>query len=259
MFRKIALAFSLLALALGISATAVRAQSTPEVKEKPAMYTYASIWTIPRANWAEMAVADANDTDTMAKALASGAIVAYGHDTALVHTADGPTHDEFWSSMSMAGLLSLLDQFYKNGSAASPVLSSATKHYDEILVSRYYNWTPGSCKGCYTHGGFYKLKEDAPNDALETLSKSLFVPLFEKLLADGTIKEYEIDTQAIHTSAPGSFAIFYITPTAEGLDKVNDAIRDAGKNNPLLSPALGSMLDSTGHRDELTRTDATYK
>jgi hypothetical protein len=48
-FRKIALAFSLLALALGISATAVRAQSTPEVKEKPAMYTYASIWTIPRA------------------------------------------------------------------------------------------------------------------------------------------------------------------------------------------------------------------
>jgi hypothetical protein len=258
-FRKLALAFSLLALALGISATAVRAQSTPEVKEKPPMYTYVSIWTIPRANWAEMAVANASDTDTMAKALASGAIVAYGHDTALVHTVDGPTHDEFWSSMSMAGLLSLLDQFYKNGSAANPVLSSATKHYDEILVSRYYNWTSGSCKGCYTHGGFYKLKEDAPNDAVETLSKSLFVPLFEKLLADGTIKEYEIDVQAIHTSAPGSFAIFYITPTAEGLDKVNDAIRDAGKNNPLLSPALGSMLDSTGHRDELTRTDATYK
>jgi hypothetical protein len=257
--RKLALAFSLLAVALGISATALRAQSTPEVKEKPPMYTYASVWTIPRAQWGEMAKSDAADTDTMAKALASGAIVAYGHDTALVHTADGPTHDEFWSSMSMAGLLSLLEQFYKNGSAASPVLSSATKHYDEILVSRFYNWTSGSCKGCYTHGGFYKLKEDAPNDTVETLSKSLFVPLFEKLLADGTIKEYEIDIQAIHTSAPGSFAIFYITPTAEGLDKVNDAIRDAGKNNPLLSPALGSMLDSTGHRDELTRTDATYK
>jgi hypothetical protein len=258
-FRKLALAFSLLALALGISATPVRAQSAPEVKEKPPMYSYVSIWSIPRAQWADMEKANAGDTDTMNKALASGAIVAYGHDTALVHTADGPTHDEYWSSMSMAGLLSLLEQFYKNGSAVSPVLANSTKHYDEILVSRYYNWAPGACKGCYTHGGFYKLKADAPNDAVDTLSKTLFVPLFEKLLADGAIKEYEIDTQAIHTEAPGTFSVFYITPNAEGLDKVNDAIRDAGKNNPLLSPALGSILDSTGHRDELTRTDATYK
>jgi hypothetical protein len=258
-FRKLALAFSLLALALGISATAVRAQSTPEVKEKPPMYSYVSIWTIPRAQWADMEKSNVADNDTMAKALASGAIVAYGHDTSLVHTEDGPTHDEFWSSMSMAGLLSLLEQFYKNGSAVTPVLATSTKHYDEILVSRFYNWAPGPCKGCYTHGGFYKLKADAPNDAVDTLSKTLFVPLFEKLLADGAIKEYEIDTQAIHTNAPGSFSIFYITPTAEGLDKVNDAIRAAGKANPLLSPALESMLDSTGHRDELTRTDATYK
>jgi hypothetical protein len=257
--RKLALVFSLLALALGISATAVRAQSTPEVKEKPPMYTYASVWTIPRAQWAEMEKSDAADNETMAKALASGAIVAYGHDTNLVHTEDGPTHDEFWSSMSMAGLLSLLDQFYKNGSTVSPVLANSTKHFDEILVSRYYNWTPGSCKGCYTHGGFYKLKADAPDNAVETLSKTVFVPLFEKLLAEGAIKEYEVDTQAIHTHAPGTFSLFYITPNAEGLDKVNDAIRDAGKNNPLLSPALETMLDSTGHRDELTRTDATYK
>jgi len=79
------------------------------------------------------------------------------------------------------------------------------------------------------------------------------------LLAAGAIKEYEIDTQAIHTSAPGSFAVFYITPNAEGLDKVDDAITDVVKNNPLISPAVGSILDSTGHRDELTRTDATYK
>ena len=259
MFRKLALAFSLLALALGIWATALSAQSTTEVKEKPPMYSYVSIWNIPRAQWGEMEKANAGDTDAMAKALASGAIVAYGHDTALVHTADGPTHDEYWSSMSMAGLLSLLEQFYKNGSAVSPVLAASTKHFDEILVSRYYNWTSGSCKGCYTHGGFYKLKADAPNDAVDTLSKNLFVPLFEKLLAAGAIKEYEIDTQAIHTSEPGTFSVFYITPTADGLDKVNDAIRDTTKNNPLISPAIGSMLDSTGHRDELTRTDATYK
>ncbi|HEY0701741.1 MAG TPA: hypothetical protein VGD60_03145 [Candidatus Acidoferrales bacterium] len=258
MLRKLAFTCTLLTLALGFAA-GVRAQSTTEVKEKPPMYTYASVWNIPRAQWGEMEKTDAADNETMGKALASGTIVGYGHDTALVHRADGPTHDQFWSAMSMAGLMNVLEQFYKNGSASNPVLSSATKHYDEILVSRYYNWTPGTCKGCYTHGGFYKLKADAPNDALETLSKNIFVPLFEKLLADGAIKEYEIDTQAIHTESPDTFSIFYITPNAEGLDKVNEAIRVATKANPLMGASIGPMLDSSAHRDELTRTDATYK
>jgi hypothetical protein len=37
-------------------------------------------------------------------------------------------------------------------------------------------------------------------NAVETLSKNVAVPLLEKLLADPTIHEYEIDTQAIHTA-----------------------------------------------------------
>jgi hypothetical protein len=81
----------------------------------------------------------------------------------------------------------------------------------------------------------------------------------DKLLADGTIVEYEVDTEAIHTQAPGMFWIFYITPTAEGLDKVSAAIRETLKANPLSGPAFGSMMDDTAHRDFLARTNATYK
>jgi len=84
----------------------------------------------------------------------------------------------------MAGLLNVLDQFQKSGSSVSPVLSSATKHMDSIYMSRYYNWRSGSAKDAYTHVAYYRLKADAPVDALDTLSKNLFVPLFEKLLAD---------------------------------------------------------------------------
>jgi len=51
----------------------------------------------------------------------------------------------------------------------------------------------------------YKLKPDVPEHAIETLSKSFMVPLLEKLLADGSLIEYEIDTEAIHTEAPGTF------------------------------------------------------
>jgi len=87
----------------------------------------------------------------------------------------------------------------------------------------------------------------------------MIVPLMEKMLADGSIHEYEIDTEAIHTEAPGTFWIFYLAANAEGLDKVNDALRETLKANPLSGPAFGSMVDFSEHRDFLARTSATYK
>jgi len=239
-------------------AVPARAQMS-EGKEKPPMYSYVSFWNIPRAQWAEMAKSDEADRAILDKAVASGTLVGYGYDVNLVHQADGPTHDEWWSAMSMAGLLNVLEQFYKSGSTASPVLGSATKHWDGIYVSRHYNWHPGLWKGAYTHGSYYKLKADAPENAVETLSKGLLVPFFEKLLADGTIHEYEVDTEAIHTEAPGAFWIFYLAPNAESLDKVNAALFETLKTNPLVGPAFGSMIDFTAHRDYLVRTNATYK
>jgi hypothetical protein len=128
-----------------------------------------------------------------------------------------------------------------------------------VFVSRFYNWKSGSWKGVYTHGASYKLKSDAPDDAVETLSKGFIVPLLEKLLADGTINEYEVDVEAIHTEAPGTFWIFYISPTAEGVDKVTAALGEALKAHPLTGSAIGSMVDFTAHRDLLARSNVTYK
>ena len=230
-----------------------------EVKEKPPMYSYVSNWAIPRAQWGEMEKSYAADQKILDKAMASGTIVAYGNDVNLVHRPDGYTHDDWWSSMTMAGLLNVLDQFYKSGSATSPVLLTATKHEDIVLVSRFYNWRSGTMKDGYTHASSYKLKPDAPDEAVAILSKNLIVPMMEKLLADGTITEYEVDTEAIHTEAPGTFWVVYLSPNAEGLDKVNAALRDTLKANPLDSPAFGSMVDFPPHRDELARSNATYK
>jgi hypothetical protein len=232
---------------------------TPEIKEKPPMYSYVGDWAIPRAQWAEMEKSYAADQGILDKAIASGTLVAYGNDTNLVHQTEGMTHDDWWSSMSMAGLLNVLEQFYKSGNSTTGVLTSATKHSDIIFVSRYYNYHPGSWKGVYTHVSTYKLKTDAPDDALEIIAKNIVGPVLEKLLADGAIHEWEIDTEAIHTQAPGTIWVVYIAANAEGLDKANAAIREAQKANPLRGPTFGSMMDYTAHRDELARTDATYK
>ena len=249
----------LCALALAAFWAAPVCAQMAEVKEKPPMYTYVGQWNIPRAQWAEMEKANAASRIILEKDIATGTIGGFGFDMNLVHQPDGPTHDEWWSAMSMAGLLNVLDQFYKSGSATSPVLASATKHWDNIYVSRYYNWHSGSWKGIYTHGGYFKLKPDAPDDAIEVLSKNLFVPLMEKLLADGAIHEYEIDTEVVHTEAPGSFWIFYLAANAEGLDKARAALQASMKSNPLGGPAMGAMVDYSAHRDVLVRTDATYK
>ncbi len=230
-----------------------------EVKDKPRMYTYVAFWAIPRAQWADYAKQAASDDKMMQKAIADGGIVGYGDDTNLIHQPDGFTHDSWFSSMSEAGLLNLLDQFYKNGSATSAVDISATRHADGMFVTRYYNWHSGSWKGLYSEASMYTLKKDAPDDAYDLLCKNLFVPLFEKLLADGTIVEYEVDTEAIHTQAPGTFWIDYIATNAEGLDKVNAAVREAQKTDRLGVAAFASMMDYKEHRDYLSRTDAAYK
>jgi hypothetical protein len=255
MWIRVAGVFALAMMALW--ATPARAQEGP--KAKPPMYSYVGNWNIPRAQWGEMEKNTAADETVLAKALADGTIVGYGDDTSLVHRLDGSTHDQWWSAMSMAGVLNVLGQFYKSGSATSPVLASATKHWDNIFVSRYYNWHSGPHKGAYTRVASYKLKADAPADAIDTLSKNLFVPFLEKLLAGGTILEYEIDTEAIHTESAQMFWIVFIAPNAEALDKYNAAFLDVQKANPLGGPAFSSMVNFTEHRDDLDRTNATYK
>ncbi|HUV69359.1 MAG TPA: hypothetical protein VMW15_06830 [Terracidiphilus sp.] len=245
-------------LMLATCATPSGAQTT-EVKEKPPMYSYVANWQIPRAHWAEMEAFNAAHQAIMDKALADGTLVGYGNDENRVHQPDTETHDTWWSSMSMAGLMKVLDQQMASGNAAPSVLDTATKHWDSIYLSRYYNWKSGAYKGGYVHVSVYKVKADAPDDAVATLSKNLIVPLMEKMLADGAIVEYEVDEQAIHTSAPGTFVLVYVTPTAEGLDKVSAGLMAAVKAQPLAGPAFGSMTDDSGHRDELEKGDGVFK
>jgi hypothetical protein len=248
---------SLLTTAL-LHGSPAQAQST-EKHEKERLYSYIANWQVPRAKWAEYEKPVPANQKVLDQGLADGTLVGYGDDISLVHSADGFTHDSFWMSHSLAGLLKTLDAFEKLPATTGGVMASVTKHADLIFVSRHYDWKPGTYKDAYTHGSSYLLKPTAPDDAVDMLSKNIFEPLLQKLLADGTIVEYEVDVESIHTESPDNFWIFYITPTAEGLDKVNAALRDAVKANSLIGPSLDSMVDYTPHRDELDRTNATFK
>jgi hypothetical protein len=191
--------------------------------------------------------------------MADGTLIGAGNDRSLIHSVDGATHDEWWSSNSLAGLMNVLDRFYQDPNVTSPVLNGSLKHWDDIYVSHHYNYKPGAFTGAYTYAAMYKLKDSAPDDAVDQLADNLVAPLMEKLLANGTIIEYEIDTQAIHSDAPGAFWIVFICPSADGLDKFNAALRDSLMSNPLKISAFNSMVDYSQHRDYLARTSGSYK
>jgi hypothetical protein len=241
-----------------MSAVPSGAQAT-EVKEKPPMYSYVANWQIPPEHWGDVAKINAFDNTIFQAALADGTLVGYGNDVNMVHTPDGESHDTWWSSTSMAGLLKVLDKLRGVDPSNSPHSLNPTKHWDMVLVSHYYNWKPGPYTGAYINVMIYQLKKDAPDEAVSTLSKTVIVPAMEKLLADGTIVEYEVDTEAIHTDAPGLFAIVFDTAQPEGVDTVRAAILGSEKDNPLIGPAFDSYIDYSQHRDELLKGNGTYK
>ena len=214
-------------------------------KEKPLLYKYVSYWTFPRASWGDVDKDNAEGNQKiLAPALADGTIVGYGDDENLVHFAERFTHANWWQAHSRAGVMKVVEALHKGGGSSSPLLGSSTKHWDQVFVSRFYNWKAGSCRGAYGYKSTYKLKTDAPeaDDALRILS-SFYVPLFERVLADGTIVEYEIDREIFHnTDSRAQLHFSFVTPRAEGLDKLNAAIRAAISENSLLGPAFGSMM-----------------
>ena len=82
--------------------------------------------------------------------------------------------------------------------------------------------------------------------------------MFEKLLADGAIYEYEIDEEAVHTGDPATFLLVFIGNGPEGLDKGSAALAELSKTVPFALSAFGSRIDSGAHRDGLYLTRASY-
>jgi hypothetical protein len=245
-------------LLAGLCASPARAQQKMNSMEKPPMYSYVANWDVARGQWKAMKTEQAAGATRMRNYLNDGTIVAYGSDVNLVHQEKQDTHDDWWSAMSWAGLMKVLAGESAAGAADAPVFA-ASKHHDDIYVSRYYNWKSGSFTNGYTRVAVWKLRADAPHDAVERLSENMMVPMLEKLLADGSIYEYELDTQAVHTTDPDTFLIVLVANGPEGLDKFDAAIHDMNQSNPMAGPAFGSWIDSSAHRDGLYLTTATYK
>jgi len=246
MQKRVVWAVCLVAVFLLAAAAPTWAQ---EEMGKAPTFIYVAEWAVPRAQWADMAKVSESEKPQMDKLMADGLVTGYGNFTNVVHEEGTPTHGSWFMASSMGNLMKALEAIYASGTTTAPV-QAASKHWDHILVTRDYGAQSGSFKGGYLSGGAWKVK-DGHEEEFWKMARTYVVPMYEKLLADGVIRWYSVDAQAIHTDDPNMIEFVYIAADASGIDKVHAAIMDMVHKNPTLGPAFDSMVKSSSHHDFL--------
>jgi hypothetical protein len=231
-------------------AAPVEAQMTAQ---KPPVYTYVAQWSIPRAQWSDMAKMQQSNTALLDKLVTDGTLESYGLYEAAVHDRKGPTHGNWFQASSMAGIFKALDALQGNTASNAQLLGSGS-HEDLLLVSRDYDAHSGSFKNSVLRGISVEVKpgmEQQFHDAFDRIIR----PLLEKLTADGAVHAWSYHNEWI-VKDPGRVTIVFIANGPEGLDRYVAAINDLFTKNP---DAVGPLIAATepgSRRDFLLRVNA---
>lgn len=239
-----------LTLAISAIGASLKAQSAEQAK--PPVYTYISEWAVPRAQWAEMVKLDEQDKPLMDKLVDDGTLTGYGAFTNLIHQEGEPTHGTWFTATSEGNLLKALEAVYAQPGTTTAPVQGASKHWDYMLVGRVYNQRSGKSEGGYLSGDQWDVKPGEMR-AYNDLIKNTLVPVCEKLLADGVVTAYGMDTEDFHTQKLGRVTFYFTTPDTAAFDKASKAFDEAFDKSPALGSALQSMVDRQGHRDFLDR------
>ena len=244
---KFVMTMCALTLVWAISPKASRAQ---DKAEKPSMYTYVAEWDAPRAQWPDIEKVSANEKDTMDKMVADGTIVGYGSYITVVHQVDQSTHGTWFQATSMANLMKALWVIRNAMSATNAPVFSSSKHWDFILESKQYGYQSGTFKDSYLRVSTWTVKPGM-GEEVEKFNKDFLVPLLDKLVADGSLRGYQIDDQSIHSENPYMFNMAILTNGADGIDKFYTALDEAYKKNGFAPMIYGQSVDYSQHRDLL--------
>jgi hypothetical protein len=221
-------------------------------KGKPTVYTYVAQWEIARAQWPDAAKFFQQNNVLLDKLVADGTLTGYGTFESVIHREGEPTHGVWYQSNSVGGLLKTLETITAQPPNPAAAVLNTTKHWDEILESENYGTHSGTFKGAFLDGSSYQVKPGHGRE-FSALVKSTFIPILDKLLADGVIHFYSLDSQSYHSSKPGAFDLVYAPVDAAAVDKASAAFEAALGKNDTLGPAIRSMTETQEHRDFLLR------
>ena len=106
-------------------------------------------------------------------------------------------------------------------------------------------------------GSFVQLKPAKGAEFFGSWIES-YKPIYEQLLADGTIASYAVATELFHTSEPGGVWMWYVAKDIQSVEKAEAAFEEAyGKmSRSERSASADQRRDTTvgkAHRDGFTR------
>ena len=233
----------------------VSAQQAP-----PSGYTFVAEWNVPRDKWPEASTFfDKGLRPIHERLVADGTLVDYGVFETIVHDAseNGYTHGVWWSSTSYAGIEKARAEALKVTPA--PALSAA-KHHDYLLRTQVSKYKAGSGTGGYLRVNSSVVKP-GKGGAWRALWDKYNKPVYDELVANGTLSLYAVQTEFVVTLDPGTRMVVTVTPNAEGVDKVGAALAAAAaKRTPeerdAITAAFADVLVAGANRSYMARVNS---
>jgi hypothetical protein len=242
-------------LALLFASAPARAQGNSNPQP---IFTYVSQWGVPRAHWADMAKTNADSKALLDPFVADGTLVGYGFYENRVHSDGGYTHGSWIQANSLANLFKALEPLYARPDTTGTVFA-ASKHMDYLMISTSYGGGAVTDATGYLHVISVQIQPNKMDDFMEAYHRYL-APVYDKLVADGSIISYQLDTEYNVENAPGRIFSAVFARDAEGMDKTRAAFDAFFANNPAAMGAIISTAVPDSRNDLLARiTDMTRK
>lgn len=225
--------------------------------QEPQTYTFVAEWAVPRAQWDEFtAFWEKNARPVLERLTADGTLVGWGVFAVRVHTVDGMTHGTWYWANSIAAGQRALDELIKL--PPNPAQAGA-KHRDYLLRSLVRKDRAASGNG-YLWVSSVQVQPGKGQQWRELWEKYT-KPVYDELQANGTISMYELVVEHVHTENPGTRFVAYVTPSADGLDKVQAALAAAGakrsaEENRAIGAAFAEVTVAGAHRDFFARVSS---
>jgi hypothetical protein len=249
MFKRICIVLSFVcALALGIAL-----QATPAQAQDQTYYTYVSEWNVPRGQWAAFEKERDQTNASLQRLVADGTIIAWGSDVAYVHTEDGYTHEDFFTSTSRAGILKALESL--RPAATAGAYGFVTKHRDYFLHTLAHGGKTSSGTTGYLRVAMYQARP-GQGDAFVDHMKKYILPMVDAGVADGSILMYNFDTEDIHSDAPGGYFLAILYSSGDAMDKFFARLAANGKDNPAIGEVISNLTVAEAHRDIFAKITA---
>ncbi len=254
--RNRMLSFVILVFALALAGVPAWAQGGGS--ENQPLYTFVALWGVPRAQWGEVDKAREAIKPVLDKLIADGTLVSYGGFAVVAHDLDGPTHGNFFQAHSRAGILKALEAITAQPANIAPVFAAA-KHTDYFQQSTIHGARSGTFTNAYLRVISVQAKRGRMDDFLSLL-RSQLKPIYDKLLADGTILSYAIDTQYVTLRDPDLVFSVGVAANAEAVDKVAATFGDFFNKHPDVLKGLQELSEPGSFRSFLSRiTSMTHK